>query len=58
MSFSSMVAITVPMPAVNPVVTGEGMNSMNFPMRRAPSIKRISPASMPAVSKPPRPCLA
>jgi hypothetical protein len=43
------------MPAVNPVVTGWGMNSMRRPRRIAPMATSRTPAISPAVSKPENP---
>jgi hypothetical protein len=49
------VAITVAMPAVKPVVTGCGMNSMNCPSRPSPIPIRISPPMIPEISSPAMP---
>ena len=43
------------MPAVNPVVTGWGMYSINRPSRAIPMITRITPAIAPATRSPARP---
>ena len=51
------VAMTVAMPAVKPVVTGWGMNSMSRPRRIAPIATSRTPAMRPAVSSPERPYL-
>ncbi len=48
-------AITVAMPEVKPVVTGNGMNSMSFPMRSRPMPMSKSPASRPDMSRPESP---
>jgi hypothetical protein len=48
-------AMTVAMPAVNPVVTGCGMYSINRPRRSSPMPTRMSPAIRPEVSRPGRP---
>jgi len=47
--------MTTAMPAVNPVVTGCGMNSMSRPIRRAPIARRMRPAITEASSSPARP---
>ena len=44
--------MTVPMPAVKPVVTGWGMNWMSRPSRKSPIAMRISPAIAPATRRP------
>ena len=51
------VAITVAIPAVKPVVTGYGMNSMSSPRRATPIATSMTPAMIPAVSSPESPCL-
>ncbi len=50
-------AMTTAIPAVNPVVTGCGMNWINRPRRNTPNAKRINPARSDAVIKPPSPCV-
>lgn len=50
--------MTTAMPAVKPVVTGWGMNSMRLPRRSRPSAMRIRPAMRPVISSPPRPSWA
>ena len=55
MSLIWSVAMTVAMPAVKPVVTGCGMNSMSLPRRASPITSRITPAISPAVRRPPMP---
>ena len=52
---SCSVAITVAMPAVKPVVTGWGMNSMSRPSRASPITIRMTPPSIPASSSPASP---
>ena len=47
--------MTTAMPAVKPVVTGKGTNSISFPIPVAPSTMRITPAMAVARSRPPRP---
>ncbi|MFT3915000.1 MAG: hypothetical protein QM704_13050 [Anaeromyxobacteraceae bacterium] len=51
-SFTCSTAMTVAMPAVKPVVTGCGMNSMSFPIRRRPIPMSRTPAMRPATSRP------
>ena len=48
-------AITTAMPAVKPVVTGYGTNSMKRPRRMTPMAKRMAPAMSVASSRPPTP---
>ncbi len=50
--------MTVAMPAVKPVVTGWGMNSMSRPNRSSPMSTSTAPARSPESNSPPRPCLA
>ena len=52
------VAITVAIPAVKPVVTGWGMNSMNWPRRPRPMAIRMSPPMIPETSSPAMPNFA
>jgi len=47
--------MTVAIPVVNPVVTGNGMNSMNFPKRSRPIPISITPASRPDIRRPESP---
>ena len=54
-SLSCSVAMTVAMPAVKPVVTGCGMNSMNRPRRARPIAIRMSPPIAPESSRPASP---
>ena len=49
------VAITTAMPAVKPVVTGYGTNSMKRPIRMTPIANRMTPAIRVAISRPPAP---
>ncbi len=50
--------MTTAIPAVNPVVTGCGMNSMKRPSRIAPMNTSRTPAIRPAVSSPEKPYFA
>ena len=44
------------MPAVNPVVTGWGMNWISRPRRKSPIASSSTPAMPPAMSSPESPC--
>ncbi len=54
-SFSCRTPMTVPMPAVKPVVTGCGMNWIRRPRRKRPIATRSTPAIPPATNRPSRP---
>ncbi len=57
-SFSCNVAMTTAMPAVKPLVTGYGMNSMSWPRRATPIAISMRPPISPETSSPARPNLA
>src|SRR5947208_1861567 len=48
--------MTVPISAVNPVVTGWGMNWISRPRRKRPMAMSRTPAIAPATNSPARPC--
>ena len=50
--------MTVPIPAVNPVVTGCGMNWMSRPNPRAPMATSMTPAISVETMRPPTPNFA
>src|SRR6185369_626581 len=54
-SCHSLVQMITAMPAVNPAITGSGMNLMMAPRRAIPSSSRITPASRVAICRPSTP---